>query len=118
MLASPTDAEWEASTAYDLMLNLIAQHGSGIGGVWAANDDMALGAIEALRVYGRAVPVTGIDGKRQAIDAIQSGMMTATVAWGLVLAGWDRTGPCTIRKDQPDRSFDRAARTPCILRSV
>ena len=82
MLDKPVDAEWEASTGYDIMRSLIAEHGiDQIGGVWAANDDMALGAIEALRLYKRFVPVTGIDGIREAINSIQSGRMAATIAW-------------------------------------
>ena len=82
LLEPAVSAEWHISTAYDIMRRLIAEHGIGrIKGVWAANDAMALGAIEALRLYGRAVPVTGMDGTGQAIDAIQSGNMAATVVW-------------------------------------
>lgn len=88
LLADPLYAEWQASTAYDMMRSQIAQQGQDrIQGVWAANDDMALGAIEALRLYGLAVPVTGIDGNRQAIDAVQNGTMAATVAWDLFWQG-------------------------------
>jgi ribose transport system substrate-binding protein len=50
--------------------------------VWAANDDMALGALEALRAAGLAgkIPVVGVDGIPEAIAAIQRGEMTATVS--------------------------------------
>jgi ribose transport system substrate-binding protein len=87
-LAAPADAEWEASAAYDIMRSLIAEHGvNQIAGVWAANDDMALGAIEALRLYKRFIPVTGIGGIKEGINAIQAGTMTATVAWDSFLQG-------------------------------
>jgi len=55
----------------------------GINLVFAHNDDMALGAIEALRADGRAgkVPVTGIDGIQLAVEAILAGEMAGTVSW-------------------------------------
>ena len=61
----------------------LTKFGDKIGGVWAANDDMGLAAIEALRADGRAgkVPVTGIDGTQLAVEAIQKGEMAGTVAW-------------------------------------
>jgi ribose transport system substrate-binding protein len=101
MLAAPANAEWAASAAYDIMRGLIAEHGfDRIAGVWAANDDMALGTIEAVQLYRRSIPVTGFDGSHDALSAIQSGVMTATVAWdsfwqggiGLSLAASAKTG--------------------------
>jgi ribose transport system substrate-binding protein len=81
-LAPPTDAEWEASASYDITRSLIAQHGAErVSGIWAANDEMALGAVEALRLYQHSVPVTGMDGTPEAISSIQAGTMVGTVAW-------------------------------------
>ncbi len=109
LLSPPIDAEWEASAGYDLARSLIAQHGrEKIRGLWSANDDMALGAIEALRLYNLSIPVTGIDGTKEAIAAVQSGQMTATVAWdsfwqggvGLSLAYCAKTG-LTVTTEQP-----------------
>ena len=56
--------------------------GAGIHGVWAANDDMALGALEALLAAGLAgrIPVVGVDGIPEAIAAIGRGELTATVS--------------------------------------
>jgi ribose transport system substrate-binding protein len=82
MLHQPVDAEWEASASYEWTRSLIAEYGiDQVAGIWAANDDMALGAINALQLYGRSVPVTGIDGINQAVDAIKNGSLTATIAW-------------------------------------
>lgn len=101
LLAPPVDAEWEASAGYDITRSLIAEHGDkGIRGLWAANDDMALGAIEALHLYNLPIPVAGMDGAKEAIGAIRAGRMTATVAWdsfwqggiGLSLALCAKTG--------------------------
>jgi ribose transport system substrate-binding protein len=56
---------------------------SKIKGVWAANDDMALGAIEALRAEGLAgqIPVTGMDGTQPGLVAIKTGELIASVDW-------------------------------------
>jgi ribose transport system substrate-binding protein len=82
MLHQPVDAEWEASASYEWTRSLIAEYGiDQVAGIWAANDDMALGAIDALELYGRSIPVTGIDGINQAVDAIKNGSLTATIAW-------------------------------------
>ena len=76
-------ANWSANEALEKMNAWLTKFGDKIGGVWAANDDMGLAAIEALRADGRAgkVPVTGIDGTQLAVEAIQKGEMAGTVAW-------------------------------------
>jgi ribose transport system substrate-binding protein len=50
---------------------------------------MAIGAIEALRAEGLAgsIPVTGIDGIKQAVDAVKSGEMVGTVDWDPIWVG-------------------------------
>jgi ribose transport system substrate-binding protein len=76
-------ANWSATEALEKMNAWLTQFGDEIGGVWAANDDMALAAVEALRADGRAgqVLATGIDGIQLAVEAIQKGEMAGTVAW-------------------------------------
>jgi len=49
-----------------------------IDGVFAANDAMAAGAIEALDGANRKALVVGINGTKEAIDAIKAGKMLAT----------------------------------------
>lgn len=53
-----------------------------IKGVWAANDEMGLGAIEALRGAGLAgrVAVTGIDATGDAVRAVIAGEMSCTIS--------------------------------------
>src|SRR3954452_24237853 len=77
------DANWVQSEALDKPNAWLTQFGDKIKGIWAANDDMGLGAIEALRADGRAgkVPVTGIDGIQLAVEAILAGEMAGTVSW-------------------------------------
>jgi ribose transport system substrate-binding protein len=64
------------------MQTWLTKYGNQIKAVWAANDDMALGALEALRAAGLAgkIPVVGVDGIPEAIDAIAKGEMIATVS--------------------------------------
>lgn len=66
-------AEWDRATAFEVTQTLLAKHGDAVRGVWAANDNMALGALEALRAAGLAgtVPVVGIDAVPEALEALQ-----------------------------------------------
>jgi len=51
-------------------------------GIWSANDDMALAAVEALKTKGlnRQVKVVGVDGTTAALDAVESGDLVCTAA--------------------------------------
>lgn len=74
-------AEFQREKAVSVMENII-QAQPEINAVYAANDDMALGALQALQAAGRAdgVIIVGNDGIDDAIAAIQSGEMAATNA--------------------------------------
>jgi ribose transport system substrate-binding protein len=52
-----------------------------IDGVMAANDDMALGAIEALEAAGRRCPVIGVNAVPEAVAAIGRGSMLASASF-------------------------------------
>lgn len=59
----------------------ILQSNPGIKGIFAQNDEMALGAVRALGgKAGTDVKIVGFDGTEEALKAIQSGKMNATVA--------------------------------------
>ncbi|MDB5524312.1 MAG: LacI family transcriptional regulator [Rhizobium sp.] len=74
-------ANWKSTEAFDLTSNLLTRFGDEIKGIWAANDDMGTGALEALRAEGLAgkVPVVGIDGIKTAVDAVRSGEFACTI---------------------------------------
>ena len=74
-------AEWDRTKAVQTVENWLVAYPSQIDGVWAANDSMALGAVEALRSAGLAgkVKVVGCDGDSEAVEAIIKGEMTADV---------------------------------------
>jgi len=74
-------ANFSRAEALDVTKTLLTKHGKDIKGIWAANDDMALGALEALKAAGRDdVAVVGIDAVPDALTAIEDGSMTATVS--------------------------------------
>lgn len=68
-------ANWSRSEALSVTQTLLAKHRGKVKGVWAANDEMALGALEALKSAGLAgkLPIVGFDAVPQALDEIQSG---------------------------------------------
>ncbi|WP_234988084.1 sugar ABC transporter substrate-binding protein [Demequina sp. NBRC 110056] len=74
-------ADFDRTSAFNITKTLITKHGDEIKGVWAANDDMALGALQALEAAGMSdVAVAGIDAVPEAVQAVADGTMTATVS--------------------------------------
>ncbi|HEX6536823.1 MAG TPA: ABC transporter substrate-binding protein [Gemmatimonadaceae bacterium] len=71
------------ATAQDVMQNIAQSLGRKITAVYAHNDEMALGAIQALGaaglVPGKDVIVVSVDGERAALQAIAAGELGATV---------------------------------------
>jgi ribose transport system substrate-binding protein len=61
------------------MANWLTAHGDKIDGVIAENDDMGLGALQAIREAGKSIPVVGIDGLQDGLRAIESGEFIGTV---------------------------------------
>lgn len=71
-------ANWSRSEALDLMENWLNAHPGEIDGVIGQNDEMALGAIEAIEQAGLDIDdfaVAGIDGVTDAMLAVQEGKM-------------------------------------------
>jgi ribose transport system substrate-binding protein len=69
-----------------VMENLMQTHAQ-IDGVMAANDAMGSGAIEALEGANRKALVVGINGTKEAVDAIKAGKMLATGDYNGFLQG-------------------------------
>jgi erythritol transport system substrate-binding protein len=71
---------WDRTQGHDKMQSLLQAHPN-IQGVIAGNDEMALGAIAALKQAGKLsqVKVGGFDGSPDAVDAIKSGELQYTV---------------------------------------
>ena len=76
-LLSSQPGNYQRLQALQVMENLI-QSNSQIDGVLAANDAMATGVIEALDGANRKARVVGINGTKEAIDAIKTGKLLAS----------------------------------------
>jgi len=72
--------------ALQVMENLM-QSNPQIDGVFAANDAMASGAIEALEGAKRKAQVVGINGTKEGVDAVIAGKMLATADYGGFMQG-------------------------------
>jgi ribose transport system substrate-binding protein len=78
VLAKDT-ANWNRDEAVNKMKNWISAFGDEIDGVISQNDDMALGALQAIRESGlEDVKVVGIDGIEDGLRAVQAGDMIGT----------------------------------------
>lgn len=77
-------AMWDRVKGQEKMAAFLAAHGDKIEVVLANNDDMALGAIEALKAAGyfkgdKFMPVVGVDATAPALKALEEGTMLGTV---------------------------------------
>ena len=85
VVASQT-ANFARTEGMSVMENML-QANPDIQGVFAANDEMALGAMEAISGAGKNVMVVGFDATDDAIASIKAGQMAATIAQQPALIG-------------------------------
>lgn len=80
IVASQT-ANWERDQGFNVFQNILQSH-SDIQAVFACNDLMAMGAVEAMGAAKKTgqIIVVGFDASDEAREAIQGGSMDATVA--------------------------------------
>jgi ribose transport system substrate-binding protein len=72
-------ANWKRDEAVNKVKNWISGFGPQINAVVAENDDMGLGALQALKESGRTdVPIVGIDGIEDGLNAVKSGEFIGT----------------------------------------
>lgn len=74
-------ADWDRAEAMTLMENWIQAYGDQINAVFCQNDEMALGALNALVQAGKKdnVLVVGVDAIDDALQSVKDGKMDATV---------------------------------------
>ena len=74
-------ADWDRQKALTAATTLMQAHPDMVG-IFAANDDMGLGASRAVATAGKTgkIAVMSLDGNTDAIKAVQSGELAATVA--------------------------------------
>ena len=77
-LAETPPGDFQETTARQVMTGFLAD-GRRLDAVLSANDAMALGVLSALVAAGRRVPVIGVNAVPNAITAVKSGRLLATV---------------------------------------
>lgn len=75
---------WQRAMGQEKMAAWLSAYGDKIEVVFGNNDDMALGAIEALKAAGyfqgdKKLPVVGVDATAPAIDSLEGGQLLGTV---------------------------------------
>lgn len=79
LLAKET-GEWQADKGMAITENWLTTYGDNLNAILANNDEMALGAVQALEAAGRTdVIVTGVDAIPNAKNMVAEGKMSATV---------------------------------------
>lgn len=78
-LLASQPADFDRTKGLNVMENLLASHGSAKA-VFAQNDEMALGALRAIKASGKNMLVVGFDGTDDAVKAVQGGKLAATIA--------------------------------------
>lgn len=76
-------ANWSRAEAQEVVQNILQSTGGDVDAIYCMNDEMALGATLALQANGLAVGedvyLVGVDGMKEAFDAIKAGTLSATV---------------------------------------
>lgn len=72
VLAKDT-ANWKRDEATNKIKNWLSSFGDTINGIVAENDDMGLGAVQALKEANKKLPIVGIDGIQDGLAAVAAG---------------------------------------------
>ena len=78
-VAASQTANFNRAEGMTVMENILKSDGA-IKGVFAHNDEMALGAVEAVAASGKDIKIVGFDATDDAQKAVKDGKMAATVA--------------------------------------
>jgi ribose transport system substrate-binding protein len=79
-------ADFDRTKGLNVMENLLANYGD-VQGVFAQNDEMALGAMRALQAANKKVVIVGFDGTDDGVAAVKRGAMAGTIAQQPALIG-------------------------------
>jgi ribose transport system substrate-binding protein/inositol transport system substrate-binding protein len=87
-IVAELNADWSADRAETIVSSWLLA-GKQMDAIVAQNDEMAIGAINALRTTGQtgSIQVFGIDASDKALQAIRQGEMTATISQQTALQG-------------------------------
>lgn len=79
-------ADFDRTKGMSVMENIL-QAQPEINAVFAHNDEMALGALQAIKASGKKIMIVGFDATDDAVKAVEAGEMAATVAQQPALIG-------------------------------
>lgn len=85
-LVASQPANYQRLQALQVMENLLQTYDH-VDGILAANDAMAIGAINSLEGANRQAAVVGINGSKEAVEAVEQGKMLATGDYNGFLQG-------------------------------
>ena len=106
-------ADFDRAKGLSVMENIL-QANKNVKGVFAHNDEMALGAVQALEAAGmKDVTVVGFDATDDAVNAVKAGKMSATVAQKPELIG--KTAVDAAKKIIDGQPVDKALPVPLDL---
>ncbi|WP_088832816.1 ribose ABC transporter substrate-binding protein RbsB [Paenibacillus tyrfis] len=78
-VVSSQPADFDRAKGLSVMENIL-QGNKDVAAVFAHNDEMALGALQAIQASGKNIVVVGFDATDDAVKAVNEGKMAATVA--------------------------------------
>jgi D-allose transport system substrate-binding protein len=78
-IVASQSGDLDRTVAFDLANSLVTRFPN-LKGIYAINDTMAMGALEAVKNSGKNIIVVGTDGNEDAIASVKAGELGATVA--------------------------------------
>lgn len=78
-LLASQPADFDRAKGLNVMENLLASNPE-TQAIFAQNDEMALGALQAVQASGKSIPIVGFDGTEDGIAAVKRGKLAATIA--------------------------------------
>ena len=103
-IVSQQTAEYDRAKALHVMENIL-QAQPNIDAVYCFNDEMAMGAMSAVKASKRTgIMITGMDANKDAVDAVKKGDLTMTISlppydigrMGVIYGNWLITGEMSV----------------------
>lgn len=107
-------ADFDRTKGLTVMENTLQGKGD-IQAVFAHNDEMALGALEAIKAAGKDIVVIGFDGVEDALASVQAGELTATIAQQPNLMGQEAVS--TVEKVLNGEELEEVIKVPLELKT-
>ncbi len=113
-IVNSVSAEWDRLRAMNIATDTLTRTPD-LNVIFAANDVMALGAVEAVRAAGKQgqVMIIGVDGIADARKAVSAGLMTASITQLPYFIG-KRTAELALDAAQ-GKKFERTERAPLLI---